>query len=157
MEDIKMKKIIALFSAALFTVAGFASSPSSWVSSDDGRMKVEKIRIGTNNARIVLESGEKLEIPLQNLDSYSLKGRIYEKKMIHRDGEPTGRAVFMELIDSKNGFHLFRNSEQAFDAVDPLQRVDKFYVFKGEDLHLALDEKSMPSVFNFYELKWSYR
>ncbi len=153
----KMKKIFLLITVAMFYLAGFAGSPASWISSKEGRMNVEKIRIGINNARVVLETGERVVIPIKDLDSYSLNGRIFEKKMMYMNGKSTGKSAYMELLDSKNGLNLFRNVEYDQEAIEPLNPVDKFYVYKNDQLYLALDEKSMPSVFKFYELKWSYR
>jgi hypothetical protein len=152
-----MKKIIVLITVALFYVAGFASSPASWISSKEGRMNVEKIRIGVKNARVVLETGEHAVIPIENLDSYSLQGRIYEKEIVYKNGESTGRSSYMELLASRNGLNLYRNLEYDNEAIEPLNPVDRFYVYKGGKLYLALDEKSLPSVFNFYGLKWTYR
>ena len=152
-----MKKIIVLITVSMFYLAGFADSPASWISSKEGRMNVEKITIGVNNARVVLETGEQVVIPIESLDSYSSNGRIYEKEMVYKNGKPTGKSTYMELLNSKNGFSLFRNAEYDYEATEPLNAVDRFYVYKGKELYLALDEKSLPSVFNFFGLKWSYR
>lgn len=152
-----MKKLIAMFSVAMIALAGFASSPAAWIASEEGRMQVEKIRIGVNTARITLENGEKIVMPLDKLESYSLHGKIYEKRMVYDNGKPTGEMAYMQLISSRNGFKLFRNAEFDYDAPQPFTAVDKFYVFKGDDLYLALDEKSIPSVFSFYGLEYSYQ
>ena len=157
MEDNKMKKLVVLFSVAMFSLAGFANSPTSWVASKDGRMRVEKVNIGINNARIVLETGEKIVMPLAKLDSYSLNGRIYEKKMVYRNGKPTGDMAYMELINSRGGLSLFKNVENDPESTEPLKTYDRFYVYNGDALHLTVNDKSLPSVFNFYGIKWSYR
>jgi hypothetical protein len=86
-----------------------------------------------------------------------MNGNIYEKMMVYSKGKPTGEMAFMQLIASRDGYKLYRNVEYDYDAAQPFAPIDKFYVFKGKDLHLALDEKTIPPVFNFYGLEYSYR
>ena len=152
-----MKKLIVFVSVAMFYIAGFAASPnSSWIVSDEGRISCEKISIGANNARIVSENGEKTTIPLEKLSSYSLNGMVFDKMMLYSDGKPTGQTSFMQLIKSRNGFSLYKDIEFDPESIDPLQESYCFYVYADDKLHLALDEKLLPSVFHFFNVKWSY-
>jgi len=60
----------------------------------------------------------------------------------------------MQLMKFRDGFSLYKTI--TFD--DELgSAVDQYTVYKGEDLYLALDNKSIPSVFNFFNVKWSYK
>ena len=154
-----MKKLIISVSVAMLSIAGFAASPSSnwFLSSDKGQISCEKINVGTSKARILLENGEKISISIADIDSYSIDGKIYNKKMLYSDGKPTGKMAFMQLIDSKNGLSLYESAELDYESVEPLQPVKYFYVYMGEALHLALNEETLPSVFNFFGVKWSYR
>jgi hypothetical protein len=158
MEDCSMKKLVVLVAVAMFYLAGYADSPSaSWyVSSGEPRISCEKINLGISNARIVLENGEKITVPFEKLSSYSLDGNVYEKKMVYLNGKPTGKMSYMRLIKSHNGYNLYESNEFVFESVDPLQSYKRFYVYKGDDFHLALNEESLPSVFNFFGVKWSY-
>ncbi|MBN1142791.1 MAG: hypothetical protein JXA72_00135 [Bacteroidales bacterium] len=152
-----MKKIALFMSAALFSFAAIASSPSTWVASDDGRIQAEKVKVGFNKATIVLANGEKTILPIDDLDAYSINGKVFEKKTHYSDGEATGKEVFMELISYSNGLKLLKHVEYDYDAIIPGSPVDKFYVYRDNELHLALDQKSMPTVMQFFGVRWSYK
>jgi hypothetical protein len=152
-----MKKLIVIVSVAMFYIAGFAATPnSSWIVSDEGRISCEKINIGVSKARIVLENGEKITVPLEKISSYSLNGMVFDKKMLYIDGKPTGQTSFMQLIKSRNGFSLYKNVAFDPESIDPLKEYYSFYVYADDKFHLALDEKLLPSVFHFFNVKWSY-
>jgi len=154
-----MKKLIVSVSVAMLSIAGFAAAPSStWFkTSDKGQINCENIRIGTSKARIALENGEKIAVSLEDLDSYSIDGKVYDKKMVYKDGKSTGKMTYMRLIESQNGLSLYESAELDYESIDPLQTYNKYYVYNGEAMHLALNEASLPSVFNFFGVKWSYR
>ncbi|MFO7371285.1 MAG: hypothetical protein R6X09_13560 [Bacteroidales bacterium] len=153
-----MKKIAFFISAAMFlSYAAIASSPESWVVSEDGRIPAEKVKIGFNKAKIVLENGEKTILPFDNLHAYSLNGKVFEKKPYYKDGEATGEEVFMQLISYSNGLKLFKHVEYDYEAIIPGIPVNKFYVYRNNELHLALDQKSLPTVMDFFSVRWSYR
>lgn len=152
-----MKKIALFLSAALFASAAIASSPASWVASEDGIIQAERVKVGFKKAKIVLENGEKAIMPVDDLHAYSVKGKIYQKKPYYRDGEATGEKVFMQLISYSNGFKLYKHVEYDHEAITPGSPVYKFYVYRNNDLHLALDQKSLPSVMKFFGVRWSYR
>jgi hypothetical protein len=46
----------------------------------------------------VLENGEKMTVALEDLDSYSIDGKIYNKKMLYKNGMPTGTEEYMQPI-----------------------------------------------------------
>jgi hypothetical protein len=67
-----MKKIALFMSAALFSFAAIASSPTTWVASEDGRIQAEKVKVGFNKAKIMLENGEKTILQINELNAYSI-------------------------------------------------------------------------------------
>lgn len=152
-----MKKIALILSAVLFASAAIASSPASWVASEDGIIQAERVKVGYKNAKIMLENGEKTVLPVDDLYAYSLNGKVFEKKPYYKDGEATEEEVFMQLISYSNGLKLFKHVEYDYDAIIPGTPVNKFYVYRDKELHLALDQKSMPTVMEFFGVRWSYR
>jgi hypothetical protein len=153
-----MKKLFALVSVAMFTVAGFAANPkTSWVTSENRIMSIKKIRFGSENAFVVLSNGEKMTIPKANLDIYAINGKVYEKKSLYKDGKPTGETAYMELIRFRSGHTLYKNFEYSHESQFPSQLVERYYVYRSENMHLALDEKSIPSVFSFFNLTPIYQ
>jgi hypothetical protein len=152
-----MKKIALFMSAAMFSFAAFASSPSAWVASEDGRIQAQKVRVGINKAKIVHENGEKSILPVDDLQAYSVNGKVFEKKTLYADGKPTEQEAFMQLISSSNGFDLYRNVEFDAESITPGSPIDRFYVYRNNDLHLAVTQKSLPSVMKFFGVRWSYK
>ena len=73
-------------------------------------------------------------------------------KWYYKNGKPTGHKQFMELIKVNGGLSLYKTT--TFNA-DLGTAVDQYNVYKGEDLYLALDNKSIPNVFNFFNVKWN--
>jgi hypothetical protein len=148
-----MKKLVVFISGVLFCAAGIAAIPSnSWVVTGENRIECEKVNVGISKARILFENGEKKIVPISEVDAYSKGNTVYNKKMIYRNGKPTGQQAFMELLKVNGNLSLYRTTE--FDAQIGAP-VDVFYVYKGDDLYLALDQKTIPNVFNFFQVKWT--
>ncbi len=94
-----MKKLFILLLAAGYCLAGIAAEPAgSWIMSKSGKMNMKSISFGISNARIVLESGKVLKLPIEQISSYSVEGKIFDKMPLYKFGKPTGETAFMELI-----------------------------------------------------------
>jgi hypothetical protein len=150
-----MKKLAILISGALFSLAGIAAEPSdTWVISGKDRISCEKVNLGIAKARLTLDNGEKMTMPLNQIDSYAENGMVFHRKLIYKNGKPTGDTKLMQLMKFKDGLSLYKTI--IFDE-DLGSAVNQYTVYKGEDLYLALDNKSIPSVFNFFNVKWAYK
>ena len=150
-----MKKLAILISGTLFCLAGMAAESSdSWVIAGKDRISCDKVNVGIAKARITLDNGEKMTLPVNQIGSYSADGMVFNKKMVYRNGKPTGRTEFMQLMKIKGDLSLYKTT--TFDEYLG-SAVDVYNVYKGEDLYLALDNKSMPSVLNFFNIKWEYK
>lgn len=150
-----MKKLAILISGTLFCIAGIAAESSdSWVIAGKDRISCDKVNIGIAKARITLDNGEKMKLPLNQIESYSTNGMVFNKKMVFRGGKPTGHEEFMELMKVRGDLSLYKTT--TFSA-EMGKAVDVYNVYKGDDLYLALDSKSIPSVFNFFKVKWQYK
>ena len=150
-----MKKLLVLLVAAVYCLAGIAAEPSSsWILSNAGKMNMKKINLGVFKAKIVLENGKKLTIPIDQLNTYSVNGKVFNKLPLYKNGKATGHNKFMELLKINGELSLYKTT--IFND-DLGTAVDVYNVYKGEDLYLALDNKSMPSVLNFFSVKWEYK
>src|SRR5665647_2984529 len=97
-----MKKLLVLLVAAGYCLASMAAEPTgSWILSNSGKMDVKKINLGSFKARIMLENGKKLIIPIEQLNSYSINGKEFNKMPLYKNGKPSGEMVFMELIGTQ--------------------------------------------------------
>jgi len=150
-----MKKLAILISGTFFCLAGIAAESSdSWVIAGKDRISCDKVNVGIAKARITLNNGEKMSLPIDQIESYSSDGMVFDKKMVYKNGKATGHKEFMTLIKINGDLSLYKTT--TFNA-DLGAAVDVYNVYKGEDLYLALDRKSMPSVLNFFRVKWEYK
>jgi hypothetical protein len=155
MEDLAMKKLGALISVIVFCVSGIAKEPGiSWVSTSEGKMNCKKIHIGYYTARVVLENGQKKTIPIDLISSYTLNGKEFTRLPLYKDGKPTGERVFMELVTACYNLNLYKyeytNTNMYGNAV-------LYFLYEGDKLHLALDEKSLPNIWDHFGLSMQYK
>lgn len=152
-----MKKLLVLTSIMAFCVAGMAASPSTAMYGAKGeRVNCKKISIGTQKARITMPDGQKKVMDIDQLDSYTVDGQIFEKKELYVNGQATGKTAFMQLMGVRGKLKLYKHA-----ALDPeLASADKkrnnFYIYMGEEVYMGVDRKALPNVLNFFGLKWSY-
>jgi hypothetical protein len=147
-----MKKLAIILSGTLFCLSVMAAKSSdAWVVSGNDRINCEKVNIGLRNAHITLNNGEKMLLPLGDIQSFAKDGKVFDKKMVYRNNKPTGHSQFMQLLKVRNGLNLYRYIGVASDG----DTREIYSVYKGDNLYLTLDEKSMPNVFKFFDVKWS--
>jgi hypothetical protein len=144
-----MKKILVFVLLAGYCIAGIASKPASWVTTQNGRMDIKRLAIGISRARIVTTEGKKIFIPLDQIDAYTMNGKVYQKMPLYKDGKATGKTAFMELIKTRSGLGIYQYVSQTPANAD----VYKAFVYKGDKLQLDLDDKTLPNACNFFAVK----
>jgi hypothetical protein len=149
-----MKKLIVVFSVVMFSIAGFASKPAArYVVTKDGRFDCKQISFGMQNARIVLSNGKKSTIPIENINSYTIDGKQYDKLELNKKGKDASE-VFMELVKTRDDLSLYRLSQVNYDLIPDLQKVDNYYVYQNGKLYLELSNKTLPSVLQYFDVKY---
>jgi hypothetical protein len=148
-----MKKLAILVSGTLFCLAGMAAESSdSWVKAGKETISCDKVKVGVSKARITLDNGEKKTLSTDQIDAYASNGVVFDRKMVYKNGKPTGHSQFMELMKVRDGLSLYKT--MAF--IDDLgEAVDQYIVYKGDNLYLALDKRTIPNVFSFFNVKWT--
>ena len=149
MEENIMKKILVIILLAGYCIAGTASKPASWVASKDGKIDIKRMAIGISRARLVTTEGKKMLLPVDQITAYSIDGKVFEKMPLYKDGKQTGKTAFMELIKTRNGLGIYQYVSTAPASYD----IYKAFVFKGDQLELELDAKSLPNACNFFAVK----
>jgi len=153
-----MKKLFVLLVAAIYCLASVAVEPgSSWIMSKTGKMEMKSISFGVSNARIVLEDGKILKLPIDQLNSYSVDGKIFKKMQLYKYGKPTSEMVFMELIGEQGELSLYRFQSFNFDSVKPQEAVDNYAIYNGDKLHLALTDKTLENACKYFGLQLAYK
>lgn len=84
-----MKKALFLILILLYCIISSAVqyADDSWVISKNGKMDCKHIRIGPSKAKIILQDGKKITIPLVQINSYSLNGKVFRKLSINLGGK----------------------------------------------------------------------
>ena len=153
-----MKKLCVLFLAVMFYLSAIAmdTKPVSVVTSE-GKIDCKKISLGINKARIVLENGETRSIPITSISSYTIDQKVFTRLPLYQNGNPTGHQVFMELIKSSGELSLYKVGLWETGQYILDDKSDFYFLYKGDKLHLALDNKTLPNICRYFGLQYSYK
>src|SRR5664279_2102612 len=151
-----MKKLFVLILVAGYCLTGKAGEPTkSSVVTDAGKMDAKRVEVGTTKARVVLVNGEKKSIPITQLSSYMIDGKVFDKMPLYKNGKSTGRLVFMELVRTRDGFNLYKYEYWDIESAKPYEMIKTAYLFNGDNFQMQIDEKTLADVCNFFGLKGS--
>jgi|WetSurMetagenome_2_1015567.scaffolds.fasta_scaffold681305_1 hypothetical protein len=135
-----MKKIFTLFLAVCYCFLGFADDlTGSWVVSNEGKIDVKKISFRESRTVVILENGQKLNIPADQIKSYSINGKVFKRLPLYVNGNITEQMVFMELVKNQDNMELYRFNTSSYSSNS---RYVCFMLFKGDQLVYEYDEKS---------------
>lgn len=155
-----MKKIIVLSALVLLAFVGKAANDLNYVTIEGKTYFSKDIKIGMSNARIGMNDGLTLKAPLERVDAYMVNGRLCERlPVVCSDGEVKCTAL-MELVCMRNGLKLFKcdaytgikNLGASFN--DEKEHEVRYFVYKDGELHLRVDEKNAPNVFDFFHVNY---
>lgn len=157
-----MKKV-AVINMIIFlaAVSSFAvnAGPEGYVKTKNSQFNCSKIDVGPSKARLVLDNGEKITLLTNEVIAYKKDGKIFEKVDLYKNNKSANRQVFMEFIKYKNGLKLYKyttyeeGGDLATGVYYPLQKVERFYIYRDGNYHLQIDEKNYKNVFQFFDLK----
>ncbi len=126
--------------AMCYCFMGFADNPTgSWVISNEGKIEAKKISFRETKTALLLENGKKLIIPIDQIKSYSLNGKVFKRLPLYMDGKATGQMVFMELVKIQDDMTLYKYNTSSYS---PNLKIVSFMLFKGDQLVFQYDEKS---------------
>lgn len=147
-----MKKLTVLFVGLLVCLVGKCGPDYSYIAYNQGKITCKKIHMGILNAHIIKESGEKITLSKDQLLSYTLKGKTFEKIALNPSNTVTSKRVFMELIKETDGYKLYRYSHYKWVGSDT-RWVDGFYFYTGDKLIGELNEQNIPRVLKQFGFK----
>jgi hypothetical protein len=143
-----MKKLFTLILAMCYCFMGFADDPAgSWVISNEGKIDVKKINFRETKTTLFLENGKKLVIPIDQINSYSINGKVFKKLPLYLDGKITNQLVFMELVKNQNDMMLYMYKGSSYS---PYFKIVHYLLFKGDQLVFQYDEKSTHCALNMF-------
>ena len=156
-----MKKSFIVLFALLMSVTVFTREPEEeFLITKEGTIKCQKISLWVNKARIVLANGEKSFVPIEQISSFIEGGKQFDKLTLFNNGKTTNREVFMELLKSRDGLVLYKYVNYDYTDFDSnsgksFSTFNTYYVYRADKLYLELTENSLPSVFQFFDVKYT--
>jgi hypothetical protein len=135
-----MKKLFTLILSLCYCFMGFAANlTDTWVISNEGKIEAIKISFREAKTILLLENGKKLNIPVDQVKSYSLHGKVFKRLPLYVDGKITDQMVFMELVKNQDDMTLYKFNTSSYSTNS---KYICFMLFKGDRLIYEYDEKS---------------
>jgi hypothetical protein len=146
-----MKKFVVLVMLIGLGFSGglLAKSPEFVVTSD-GVQYFNKLKMTMSGQLIGRNEAGVVKYKKDDVMSFRLKGKIYEKVPLYKDKELTGDYVFMELCGYRNGLKVYKHKD--FDAVG--DEVNFAFVYKDKVYWLAVDKGNAESLSAFFGLNF---
>ncbi len=149
---------VFLFWIVFFCLDSIANEPTgSWIASQKGKYFCTEISIHAYKARVVLQNGEKMSIPVDMVNSFSLNGREFDKLPLYKNGKPTNHKVFMELICRSKDCSLYRYGHCKIKCVQATDGLYNYFIYKGENLHMASNCIGLPEACLINLIKKRYK
>lgn len=130
-----MKKNTFLVVAIGLLFAFSANAAESWIVTNEGRIDCQQVHMGFLRARIVLQDGQTMTIPFNQISSYGHHGKEYTRLCLYREKRSCNTYVFMEKVKEKGELTLYRYMD-----LEHNQNYVSYYVYKGDAFCYGIDE-----------------
>jgi hypothetical protein len=152
-----MKKVFVLLAIVSFATSGMAANEMDYAIFNGKAYFCEHAKVLFNKIRLHWEDGTDLIIPLKEVDTYCVDGRIFNRlPLLCKKGE-VKQSVFLELVAQRNGLRLYRycsmDDSLGTCFMDNTGRTGIYVVYnKDNELHLCVDKENMQTVLPFFHL-----
>jgi len=102
-----------------------------------------KLIVGSFHIRGNLNSGEKVKIPLRDVDSYSTNGRIMKRLPVYINNQRTSRNGMMELVECTKGIRIYK-----YEYYKGYTCIDAIFSFYDRDK--CIQTQTNPSIAQIY-------
>jgi len=153
----KLSLFLILFMGVLMLKAG--NEATSYVTVNGKTYFCHSVRSGLFNMNLKMNDGSVMRVPLKKVDSYSCKGRMYERLPVKCKDAPVNCTALMEYITSRNGFRLYKHSEvrECGDLLDNTYQKAHlqydFYVYKDGKFYLPVTKENASSILPFFGIE----
>lgn len=150
-----MKKLVVVFALLALAFTASATNELSYVIVKGKPHFSQDARMGISGVKMTYENGTTLRVPFRMLDVAFVNGKIYERlPLICINGREKCTAL-LELISFRNGLRLYslksNDSSLGCCFTDEYGSPRMYFVYKGQNLYLRVDEKNISNVFSFFE------
>jgi len=148
MKKIFLILIFAVFSTALIAENGYGD----FVVTKEGVFYFKNVRHGITIFLVCKKAnGEKVKFTKSDVLVYQLKGQRYEKMKVYKNCELSNDCAFMRVLTYKNGMKLCEH----LTYYDSGKIIPNYFVYKGGDLIVDVNEKNYESIRQFYKGEYS--
>lgn len=155
-----MKKLVLILAVLFVGLSAFAGGTGAnyYVVSTGEKLFCKKISVGDQYIKATLENGEKILVPTKDVKMYYLNGDIYEKLPVYENNVKTNKEIFMQFVATRAGLKLYKYTkyEEAIDISTGehlgVKNVDHYVVYKGDVLHVELNEKNYTTLLEFFRV-----
>ena len=130
------KTYLTIMAAVICLLATATVNAQSWVSTKTGRTNGEDLKVKRTSATLVLQDGSKVTMPLADVIAYSDEGKVFRKLTLYKNGQPSKRMEFMQLLSVREDYGLYKCY-----VADTETPCFCYYVYQGERLCYTIDEK----------------
>jgi len=149
-----MKRYLVFLALTGYCLSGFAGKPSSiTLNTSEGRYVGRTVTLGYSKARIILDNGERMKIPLTEISSFTAKGKEFNRLPLYKNGKLTDRFVFMEKVCTRGELSLYKWVHEDTELILPYGKFDHYFVYNGDKLHVDVKDEDWPNISKFFNLK----
>jgi hypothetical protein len=119
----------------------------------------KEIKSGLSNMRVTLVDGEKQKIDKENVKTFYVDGKKYDKMPVYLNGKPTGNFKFMELLSQRNGLKLYKFTffccgswDLAQQKIEGAKEKTVLLVYKDDKFYLHMDKQNAKTLSEFFHL-----
>jgi hypothetical protein len=137
-----MKKLAFLILALVYCLFALAGNNDSLrIDTNDSSYTAKKLTFKKTTAVLLLNNGEKLEIPIEDIKCYFKNGVFYKRLPLYENGKCKTQLEFMELVKNQGNLNLYKFYNWSYN---PNVKVTVFLLYDDEELVMEYDESSHP-------------
>lgn len=141
-----MKVLFTSIVLILMTIFVDAQTESlSYIITPSDTMYCKKILVGNWSIKGELYSGQKIKIPIRNVNLYATNGKVMKKLPVYVHNKKTSINDFMEWVECTKGVRIYKY-EKFNGCKDCFDVIFSFYI-NGECIHTETN----PSVAQIYD------
>jgi len=143
-----MKKIIilAIFAIAALNLNAKNDPTPDYITTEQGTFFYPNVKYGLTDFLVAKTSaGIKVKFNADEVKSYKLNGKVYERKNLIKDGEECSKCGFMQIITYRHGIYLYKQDEVNFNG-----RIGaSYHLFKNGEYIMSVNESNYDYVMDF--------
>jgi hypothetical protein len=140
--------IVVLILTGLGLKANNEGKTVSYVKTENNVYFGQDVKMGLFNTKIISSDGTVTKVPYRDVVSYMDDSRLFEYLPVVCEKNDTTCYAMMEYVTTRSGLNLYRYC--CYKSNEPKYI---YYVYKGGDFHLRIDQKNAKTALPFFGIK----